>query len=932
MKPRGLFIPLILAVSFGSVCASQKHTPLVIKRRPAVDRKVLPFTIKEAQGVARKRMPVRGGIPLLRGELLNPEHARILDEKDREVPCHTLGASRWPQGEVKWLIVDFTADLEAHQTRTLKLEFGSAVRKEAGGLEIAETDDAVTVDTGVVTVKFPKTGPHLIASIKRKDGKASAGPVTSFMTFSNSSVTDKELRALEEKFGRVEKIDFNKPIDEIKALDKQNARAVGAFMRARERMPWPKTTPTSERHRAKPIIDSVKVVERGPGAATLRIDGWLRDLPRLECELIIWVHVYAGSDTIWLEHAWRFLGWSCQDFVRDYGLEIKGAAGEDSTCSYGVDGDKGGLIAMPGGEQVRLVQYGSKQFLKRGGDGKGGERLAGWVDLSDAGGGVTAAVGNAWENWPVAFEADGELGTLRLSLFGGRDEDFLDLRSQLQFNEGGTDKGNLDVTEYPRSYICSKVLGHTYGGGGLGGEAKGLMKTHNVALRVHAGDAKSAGAPGLAQGMDQRPLPYTSPEHVAASRVFGFMTHFKHGPEFQKMANYMQAVLDFSIYLREAADLTGFVDFGDQPSAGARFVGGPDRMTSGSVVRGGWEIMMSGGNGWNNSERSSVSYLVYYALTGKEDYAHWGYKYLKHHADIDCAHWTAQGGKHGRGIAGRHNQVHWRGRSGYAGMTRIASRQMGYRGFHYAWRMFGDRRWLWQIYETSHGSWGWLRDPTLKRSFGKVQIGQRMGPSLFPQLLTYYVDLDKRWIKWLPETMRAYCEALEEGRNMPSGWAEGPLTKDGKIDWRFDQRLYGSAGGKSQPIGGYTSGYGVDDYVIDAAECLEDKDAQKLVRLWALRQEKINKPWSGSSYHCLQRVIGACYGTTRHDIHLKSARSNGWGGWGFRQVPPRFIKSPEDLVFKCYGKNSVLITCGNIRDYPFVAWAVALASGKETAE
>ena len=60
-------------------------------------------------GASRPRpFPVTGGVPLAKGALKDPRAARLVAH-GRAVPLQTEALARWPDGSVKWLLLDFQA-------------------------------------------------------------------------------------------------------------------------------------------------------------------------------------------------------------------------------------------------------------------------------------------------------------------------------------------------------------------------------------------------------------------------------------------------------------------------------------------------------------------------------------------------------------------------------------------------------------------------------------------------------------------------------------------------------------------------------------------------------------------------------------------------------------------------------------------------------
>jgi len=77
-----------------------------------------PLVVEEPSGVERRAWPVTSGVPLAEGVVADSSCVRLrLDGK--ELPLQTETLSRWPDGSIKWLLLDFQIDLQANERRGL---------------------------------------------------------------------------------------------------------------------------------------------------------------------------------------------------------------------------------------------------------------------------------------------------------------------------------------------------------------------------------------------------------------------------------------------------------------------------------------------------------------------------------------------------------------------------------------------------------------------------------------------------------------------------------------------------------------------------------------------------------------------------------------------------------------------------------------------
>jgi hypothetical protein len=112
----------------------------------------VPVLIEESAGLARHRDAVRLGVPMPRGLLRAASDAIVLDATGRILEHQTRALAVWPDGSVKWLLVDLLTSLGAHQSETVFVcPAGSATQADSPStalLAIVARDGLLVVDTG----------------------------------------------------------------------------------------------------------------------------------------------------------------------------------------------------------------------------------------------------------------------------------------------------------------------------------------------------------------------------------------------------------------------------------------------------------------------------------------------------------------------------------------------------------------------------------------------------------------------------------------------------------------------------------------------------------------------------------------------------------------------------------------------------------------
>ena len=146
----------------------------------AVKKRVLPFVVNEPAGVDRRHWPVRGGIPIPRGELLDASCIRLLDDKGREIPVQGRKIAMWPAVEfeeqvypesIQWLQLSFVADLVGEKDNSFVLEYGmevcGTVRPE-NPVNVVEDDRQIKVSNGKITLALTQA-ERFVQSIRLGD-------------------------------------------------------------------------------------------------------------------------------------------------------------------------------------------------------------------------------------------------------------------------------------------------------------------------------------------------------------------------------------------------------------------------------------------------------------------------------------------------------------------------------------------------------------------------------------------------------------------------------------------------------------------------------------------------------------------------------------------------------------------------------------------
>jgi hypothetical protein len=111
-----------------------------------------------------------------------------------ETPAQIAAESRWGDGSIHWLAVDFNASIGPMESQTYRLEYGGDVKAAAAvrGLTVTENDNGIEVGR----VRFNKSGAPLLASVKYRGEDIGRG--TNGLTITDGAGKEHDLTNAEE--------------------------------------------------------------------------------------------------------------------------------------------------------------------------------------------------------------------------------------------------------------------------------------------------------------------------------------------------------------------------------------------------------------------------------------------------------------------------------------------------------------------------------------------------------------------------------------------------------------------------------------------------------------------------------------------------------------------------------------------------------------
>ncbi len=327
----------------------------------SVARATAPLSVDNPHDFPLSGWPVTTGLPFPRGCSGNGSNVRLLDASGDAVPCQVRVTCRWPDGSVRWVLLDFQADLEPGAGAAYTMEYGSEVRRKPApeGIDITRGNGTITVNTGAVQVRFDPHGSGLMTEIALCDEGGKLTPITR---------ADAPL------------------VVELVGED-------------------------GKTHTTLSAPDEVLVEEAGPLRATVLLKGQHKnDHGEALFAYEIRAHFYAGKPYFRLFYTWGN-DWSESTFYNLDSIVLHIPIAPDAR-EYVITGDEPRSARLGDGESLGLGQYFSTSFeWQENGRAAGeGRRALGCVDLSDGTLGLAVATRDFWQHYPKSVEvAPGEI-------------------------------------------------------------------------------------------------------------------------------------------------------------------------------------------------------------------------------------------------------------------------------------------------------------------------------------------------------------------------------------------------------------------------------------------------------------------------------------------------------------------------------------------
>ncbi|MEX1228654.1 MAG: hypothetical protein WEB58_00345 [Planctomycetaceae bacterium] len=305
----------------------------------------IPLSVTEPSGIKRTAWPVTSGVPVPRGKITDLDRVALYSAFDVPLALQTSVLSRWPDGSIKWLLLDFQIDLEPSETKTFVLRAGPDIVRddEVNRIDVADDGRQVTFDTGPLQLKLSRD---------------------SFRLF--------EEAALDRNYDRQLTPDERLPT----SFDIELTADDGAVYRVAD----------------APV--EITVEEAGPLRAAVRIDGRHRTNDASLFRYVIRLHLFRGQPFV----RWHYT------FINDHPADLMtnidaiDFVARDASTDAGHHLIAGKSPAPTGDGATRLFQKDDRIYSWNGAEHLG--RALGWGALAGERGGCAVGLREFWQNWP----------------------------------------------------------------------------------------------------------------------------------------------------------------------------------------------------------------------------------------------------------------------------------------------------------------------------------------------------------------------------------------------------------------------------------------------------------------------------------------------------------------------------------------------------
>jgi hypothetical protein len=319
--------------------------------------------------------PTETGVPFAQGELGSGSKVQILGEDGEEVIAQTTVLSRWPDNSVRWLLVEFMANVPGGKTREFKLRYGEDVTpSQAPAGLVAQTNYGFEINTGPMKLIIDPDNVKLPGDIW------------------------------------------------------VNPKADGTFTGAHRVMTGGEAIlemPDGTKYSSIGRAEVARIESEGPIRATIYLQGHHTNSSGKMFLYEARLHAFRGSSLLWLEYTFGNDAPGNFTTVKSLGLQIPFDKSVDSV-TFGGDKVTHKVPSLTGSAIISQMLDTDYEVTSDGKRLAGGKRAIGWSELSLGGLTTTIAPQYFWQNYPKQIEVTrdnitiGLMPTLQRGQYSGK--------------------------------------------------------------------------------------------------------------------------------------------------------------------------------------------------------------------------------------------------------------------------------------------------------------------------------------------------------------------------------------------------------------------------------------------------------------------------------------------------------------------------------